>query len=62
MNEQKIELSLPLINGLLQYLGSRPYGEVFNLVNAIHEQAAPQIQVPQAPPTDATYEAPTDVA
>lgn len=46
MNDQKIELSLSLINAVLQYLGSRPYGEVFNLVNAIHEQATPQIQVP----------------
>jgi hypothetical protein len=62
MNEQKIELSLPLINGLLQYLGSRPYGEVFNLINAIHEQATPQIQVPQAPSTDEAYKAPTNAA
>ena len=51
MNDQKIEITLSLLNGVLQYLGSRPYGEVFQLVNAIHEQATPQIQVP-APQSD----------
>ena len=55
MDEHKIELSLPLINSLLQYLSSRPYGEVFNLVNAIHEQATPQIKVPQAPVIDEAH-------
>ena len=62
MNDQKIELSLSLVNGILQYLGSRPYGEVFNLVNAIHEQATPQIQVPQAPVADEAAKPVTDAA
>jgi hypothetical protein len=62
MNDQKIELSLSLINAVLQYLGSRPYGEVFNLVNAIHEQATPQIQVPTAPATDEATKPVTDAA
>lgn len=62
MNDQKVELSLSLINGILQYLGSRPYGEVFNLVNAIHEQATPQIQVPTAPATDEAGKAAADAA
>ena len=39
MNEQ-INLTVPLVNGILQYLGTRPYGEVFQLVQAIQEQAA----------------------
>lgn len=43
MNDQKIELSLPLVNAVLQYLGSRPYGDVFQLVQAIQAQAAPQV-------------------
>lgn len=60
MNDQKIELSLPLINGILQYLGSRPYGEVFQLVNAIHEQATPQIKVPPVPATDEAGQATAD--
>jgi hypothetical protein len=36
-----------LVNGVLQYLGTRPYGEVFQLVQAIQEQAIPQIKVPE---------------
>jgi hypothetical protein len=46
MNDQKIELTLPLINGVLQYLGTRPYAEVAEIVKAIHEQAVPQLKVP----------------
>ena len=44
----KIQLDLNLINGILGYLGNRPYGEVFQLVQAIQEQAGPQVPV-QAP-------------
>jgi hypothetical protein len=47
MNEQSITLSLNLVNGVLQYLSTRPYGEVFPLVQAIQEQAIPQIKVPE---------------
>lgn len=45
MNDQDIVLKLSLINGVLQYLGTRPYGEVFQIVQAIQEQAAPQVKV-----------------
>jgi hypothetical protein len=62
MNDQKVELSLGLINGILQYLGSRPYGEVFQIVNALHEQATPQIKVPQAPQADEAQQPVTDAA
>jgi hypothetical protein len=47
MNEQSITLSLNLVNGVLQYLGTRPYGEVFQMVQAIQEQAIPQVKVPE---------------
>ncbi len=47
MNEQNITLSVNLVNGVLQYLGTRPYGEVFQLVQAIQSQAAPQVKVPE---------------
>ncbi len=54
MNEQTINLSLNLVNGVLQYLGTRPYAEVTNLIQAIQEQAIPQVQVPkEAMPEDA---------
>jgi hypothetical protein len=46
MNEQNITLSLNLVNGVLQYLGTRPYAEVAGLVQAIQEQAIPQVKVP----------------
>lgn len=48
MNDQKATLSLNLINGLMQYLGSRPYVEVADLILDIREQVTPQIQIPQA--------------
>jgi hypothetical protein len=46
MNDQPITLNLSLINGVLQYLGTRPYAEVAEIVKAIHEQAVPQLKVP----------------
>ena len=48
MNDQKIELSLNLINGILQYLGTKPYQETFQLIQAIQEQAIPQMPMPEA--------------
>ena len=47
MNDTKIELTLPLVNAVLQYLGTRPYQEVFPLVQAIQEQATPQLPMPE---------------
>ena len=47
MNDTKIELTLPLVNAVLQYLGTRPYQEVFPLIQAIQEQATPQLPVPE---------------
>jgi len=44
MSEQNITLTLSLLNGVMQYLGTRPYGEVFQLVQAIQEQAGPQVK------------------
>lgn len=46
MNDTKITLTLGLINGVLQYLGTRPYQEVFPLVQEIQAQAMPQVPVP----------------
>jgi len=47
MNDQKVEVTLNLVNGLLNYLGSRPYVEVADLILAIREQVTPQVQIPQ---------------
>ena len=46
MNDQKVEMNLNLIQALMNYLGSRPFVEVADLVMAIREQVTPQIQVP----------------
>ena len=48
MNDTKIELTLPLVNAVLQYLGTRPYAEVFPLVAEIQSQATPQVPMPAA--------------
>ena len=53
MNDQKIELTLNLVNGVLQYLGTRPFSEVFMLVQEIQAQATPQVQVPRMVDADA---------
>jgi hypothetical protein len=47
MNE--IKLSTNLVNAILQYLGSRPYADVFQLVEAIQKEAKePTSQQPPA--------------
>jgi hypothetical protein len=38
----KIELPVEAINQVLGYLGTRPYQEVFHLIQAIQEAAKPQ--------------------
>lgn len=49
MNDKtEIKLTLPLVNAILQYLGSRPYSEVFPLVAEIQSQATPQVPVPES--------------
>lgn len=48
MNDQKIELTLNLLNGILQYLGTKPYQETFQLIQAIQEQAIPQMPMPES--------------
>jgi hypothetical protein len=62
MNDQKVEVSLSLMNAVLQYLGSKPFQEVFQLVNAIHEQVQPQIQMPAAVRPDEAAKPVTDAA
>lgn len=47
-NDTPITLTLGLVNGLLGYLGTRPFAEVHQIIQAIQEQAAPQVPVPQA--------------
>ena len=61
MNEN-IKLSVQLVNGILQYLGSRPYGEVFQLVKAIQDEAQGQLQQPEMVISDEAAKPVTDAA
>ena len=47
MNDQKLTLQLGLVNAVLQYLGTRPYQEVFPLVQEIQAAVIPQLPVPE---------------
>lgn len=58
MNDTKINLTLGLINGILQYLGTRPYQEVFQLVQEIQAQATPQVPTSQAVTAEAVDQEP----
>lgn len=61
MNDE-VKVSLQLVNGILQYLGTRPYGEVFQIVNAIHAEVQPQIPMPEVAKTDEAAKPVTDAA
>ena len=39
MNDQDVTVKLSLMNNIIGYLGTRPYGEVFQIVQAIQEQS-----------------------
>ena len=39
---ETINVPVSLINAILQYLGSRPYVEVANLISGVQQAAAPQ--------------------
>jgi len=43
---EKLSLTTDLINGILQYLGSRPFVEVAGLINEIQKQASEQGAMP----------------
>lgn len=46
----ELKLKTELVNGILQYLGGRPFVEVAGLIQAIQQQALEQGAVPaQAP-------------
>ena len=47
MNE--IKFSTNLVNAILQYLGTKPYAEVYQLVEAIQKEAKTQQTVDNPP-------------
>jgi len=46
--ENKITLSLNLVNAIMGYLGKQPYEQVFQLINAINEEAKDQISTSES--------------
>ena len=48
MNE-KLTLSIQLVNQIMAYLGTQPYQGVFQLVDAIQKEAQAQTQVESVP-------------
>jgi hypothetical protein len=46
---EKVTLSTQLVNAVLQYLGSRPFVEVQQLIGGIQQEAQGQFPAPEAP-------------
>jgi hypothetical protein len=46
---EKLQLSTQLLNSIMGYLGTRPYQEVFQLIEAIQKEAKEQ---PSVEPTE----------
>ena len=49
---EKVALSIELVNGILNYLGSKPFVEVAPLINKIQEEAGPQIPAAAEAPAE----------
>jgi len=49
---ENITLTTALVNQIMAYLGTKPFQEVFQLVQEIQTQAAPQVQQPAAAPVE----------
>lgn len=52
MNDQNVTLKLGLVNAILQYLGTRPYQEVYTVVQEIQAVVIPQLPIPEQKPAD----------
>lgn len=49
---EKLTLSTQLVNGILQYLGTQPYTQVFQLVQGIQQEAQAQPEKVDAEPVN----------
>jgi hypothetical protein len=45
---ESLQISTQLLNQIIGYLGTRPYQEVHQLVQALQQEAASQLPAPQA--------------
>lgn len=46
---EHVQLSTQLVNAILQYLGSRPFVEVANLITGIQREVEPQVKPSEQP-------------
>ena len=46
---KEITLTLDLVNAVMNYLGTRPYGEVYQLIAEVQRQASPQVPAEPEP-------------
>ncbi len=53
----KVYLSIPVYNGIIQFLNSQPHGAVRQLIDAIEKEVIPQAQAAQAAAEAAAAEA-----
>ena len=44
---EKVTLSINLVNAVLQYLGTQPYQNVYQLVEAMQKEAKEQAEKPE---------------
>jgi len=47
---EKITLSTTLVNNIMAYLGTRPFQEVFQLIQEVQKEAQAQTSVATTPP------------
>lgn len=41
---EKVSLSVQLVNAVMQYLGTKPFQEVFQLIQAVQQETQGQLQ------------------
>jgi hypothetical protein len=41
---EKVTLSLKLVNGIMQYLATKPFQEVYQLIQSIQQESQGQLQ------------------
>ncbi len=49
---ENVSLSVELVNGILQYLGTKPFMEVAGLITKIQAEAGPQVPPAQEAPVE----------
>ena len=43
--EKKVEMKVDTLNAIMGYLGKQPFEQVVGLINAVQEEAQPQLSI-----------------